>query len=157
MSAYGLLLDYERQAQWDLSTTTYGGFFDGKAKLSDSLDLIYRLEYARQQDAGENPDHIGTDYGRADLGLSISKVTIAAGYEVLGGSPEDGQFRTPLATLPQVQRLGGQVPQHPDRRPPGPLPLGYRRHRHLDTHGHLPRFLGRHGRSQVGNRDRCRR
>jgi len=38
-------------------------------------------------------------YGRADLGLSVSKVTIAVGYEVLGGSPEDGQFRTPLATL----------------------------------------------------------
>ena len=97
--AYGMLLDYEREAQWDLSTSTYGGFFDGKSKLSDSLDLIYRLEYAGQQDAGDNPDHISTDYGRADLGLSISKVTIAVGYEVLGGSLEDGHFGTPLATL----------------------------------------------------------
>jgi len=99
LRAYGMLLDYERQAQWDLSTTTYGGFFDGKAKLSESLRLTYRLEHARQQDAGNNPNRISTEYGRADLGLSISKVTIAAGYEVLGGSPEDGQFRTPLATL----------------------------------------------------------
>ncbi len=99
LRAYGLLLDYERETRWDLSTTTYGGFFDGKAKLSDSPGLLYRLEYARQQDAGKNPDHISTDYGRADLGLSISKVTVAVGYEVLGGSPEDGRFRTPLATL----------------------------------------------------------
>jgi hypothetical protein len=99
LRAYGLLLDYRREAQWDLSATTYGGFFDGKAKLSDSLRLTYRLEYARQQDMGNNPNHISADYRRADLGLSISGVTIAAGYEVLGGSPEDGQFRTPLATL----------------------------------------------------------
>jgi hypothetical protein len=98
-SAYGLLLDYEREAQWDLSTTTYGGFFDGKAKLEDRLRLTYRLEYSRQQDTGNNPDQISTDYGRADLGLTISKVTLAAGYEVLGGSLTDGQFRTPLATL----------------------------------------------------------
>jgi hypothetical protein len=97
--AYGMLLDYEREAQWDLSTATIGGFFDGNAKVSDSLGLAYRLEYAGQQDAGDNPDHISTHYGRADLGLSISKVTIAVGYEVLGGSPDDGQFRTPLATL----------------------------------------------------------
>jgi hypothetical protein len=99
LGGYGLFLDYEREAQWDLSTTTFGGFFDGNAKLSESLSLAYRLEYARQQNAGDNPDHISTDYGRADIGLSISKVTIAAGYEMLGGSPEDGQFRTPLATL----------------------------------------------------------
>ena len=96
---YGLLLDYEDEAQWDLSTTTYGGFFNGKAELSGNLNLTYRLEYARQQDTGNNPNGIRTDYGRADLGLSISRVTIAAGYEVLGGSPEDGQFQTPLATL----------------------------------------------------------
>lgn len=99
LSMYGLLLDYDRQAQWDLSSNTYGAFFDGKTKLTDSLGLTYRLEAARQSDAGNNPHHLSATYGRADLGLSISKVTIAAGYEVLGGSSEDGQFQTPLATL----------------------------------------------------------
>ena len=46
-----------------------------------------------------NPNNIDAEYIRADLGVKISKVTIAAGYELLGGSAEDGQFRTPLATL----------------------------------------------------------
>jgi hypothetical protein len=99
LSAYGLLLDYEREAQWDISSNTYGVFFSGKTKLSDALGLNYRLEAARQSDAGNNPRDISASYGRADVGLSISNVTIAAGYEVLSGSPEDGSFQTPLATL----------------------------------------------------------
>ena len=98
LKGYGLLLDYEREAQQDLNSTTFGAFFDGKAKISDALSLIYRLEFARQTDTN-NPNNINAGYGRADFGVSISKVTIAAGYEILGGSADDGQFRTPLATL----------------------------------------------------------
>jgi len=98
VKAYGLLLDYEREALLGLNSTTYGAFFEGKAKLSDSLSLIYRLEYAHQTDTN-NPNHIDAGYGRVDFGVKISKVTLAAGYEVLGGSAENGQFRTPLATL----------------------------------------------------------
>jgi hypothetical protein len=98
LKGYGLLLDYEREAQQDLNSTTFGVFFDGRAKLSESLGLIYRLEYAQQNDVN-NPTDIAASYGRADFGVSISKVTIAAGYEVLSGSAADGQFRTPLATL----------------------------------------------------------
>ena len=97
--AYGMVVDYEREAKWGLSSATVGGFFDGKPKLTDSLGLIYRIEYARQKDAGDNPEHVSAHYGRADLGLSIKKVKIVAGYEVLGGSPEEGRFLTPLATL----------------------------------------------------------
>jgi hypothetical protein len=99
LAAYALALDFDREADRGRSTTTYGAFFDGKAPLSDTLGLAYRLEYATQHDAGANPNRISADYGRADLGLSVSKVTLAAGYEVLGGSPGDGQFNTPLATL----------------------------------------------------------
>jgi len=98
VKAYGLILDYEREAPSALNSTTFGAFFDGKAKLSDTLALIYRLEYAKQNDIN-NPTRISAGYGRADFGVSISKVTLAVGYEVLGGSAEDGQFRTPLATL----------------------------------------------------------
>jgi len=98
VKAYGMILDYDRETVWGLNTSTFGVFFDGKTKLSDTLSLIYRAEFARQNDIN-NPNNINASYGRADFGVAISKVTIAAGYEVLGGSPEDGQFRTPLATL----------------------------------------------------------
>ena len=99
VKAYGMILDYEREELWRLNTATYGAFFDGKAALSDSLGLIYRLEIANQTEVNNFREHINANYIRADFGVSISKVTIAAGYEILGGSAEDGQFRTPLATL----------------------------------------------------------
>ena len=98
LKGYSLILDYEREVPSVLNSATYGLFFDGKAKLSDTLGLIYRFEYAKQNDIN-NPNKISAGYGRADFGVSISKVTLAVGYEVLGGSAEDGQFRTPLATL----------------------------------------------------------
>ncbi len=100
VKAYGMILDYERLAVQGLNTSTFGVFFDGKAKLSDALSLIYRAEFAQQNDVNNHPgNQIDAKYIRADFGVKISKVTLAAGYEVLGGSPEDGQFRTPLATL----------------------------------------------------------
>ncbi len=99
VKAYGMILDYDREPLWGLNTSTFGVFFDGNAKLSDALSLIYRAEFARQNDVNNPGNHIDAEYIRADLGLKISKVTIAAGYELLGGSAEDGQFKTPLATL----------------------------------------------------------
>jgi len=99
VKAYGMVLDYEREELRRLNTTTLGVFFDGGTELSDTLGLIYRLEIANQTEF-DNPDsHIDAGYLRADFGVKISKVTLTTGVEVLGGSAEDGQFRTPLATL----------------------------------------------------------
>lgn len=99
LKAYGMILDYEREAVQGLNTSTFGVFFDGQAKLSDALSLIYRAELARQNDVNNPVNDISAEYMRADFGVRISKVTLAAGYELLGGSAEDGQFKTPLATL----------------------------------------------------------
>ena len=96
---YAMILDYEREAVQGLNTSTFGAFFDGKARLSDALSLIYRAEYAQQNDVNNPNNDISANYIRADFGVKISMVTIAAGYELLGGSAEDGQFKTPLATL----------------------------------------------------------
>ena len=98
LRAYFLTVDYDQEALWDLSTSTIGASFVGKAKLSDALNLTYRLELAKQSDTGNNPESVDADYVRADLGLKIGKVTFGAGYEVLGGG-DDGSFNTPLATL----------------------------------------------------------
>jgi hypothetical protein len=98
LRAYYLSIDYEDQALWRLSTNTIGASFAGKAKLSDAVNLSYRLELAQQSDTGDNPESVDADYLRADLGLGVGKVSFGAGYEVLGGG-DDGSFNTPLATL----------------------------------------------------------
>jgi len=98
LRAYYLSIDYDQDALWELSTSTIGASFAGKAKLSDALNLTYRLELARQSDTGNNPDSVDADYIRADLGLKVGRVSFGAGYEVLGGG-DDGSFNTPLATL----------------------------------------------------------
>jgi hypothetical protein len=98
LKGYALLLDFEQDSRKTLNSTTFGAFFDGTAKLSETLGLGYRLELAYQTDTN-NPVRIDADYLRGDVSLKVSRFTFAAAYEVLGGSPEDGQFNTPLATL----------------------------------------------------------
>jgi len=99
LKGYLLQIDFDPEQLWGLSTMTYGAFFSGSAKLSNTLGLNYRLELAQQNDAGKNPSNVDVGYRRADLGLVIGKVTVAAGYEVLEGGPDKGAFTTPLATL----------------------------------------------------------
>lgn len=98
LKGYGLILDYDDPNLTVKNTSTYGIFFDGAAKLSDTMKLSYRLEYANQEDVN-NPGHISADYYRAHANLGFGNMNFGAGYEVLGGSAEDGQFNTPLATL----------------------------------------------------------
>lgn len=98
LRAYVLSIDYDAAVLWKLSTSTIGASFAGKAKLSDTLNLTYRLELARQSDTGNNPQSVDADYVRADLGFNTGKLAFGAGYEVLGGG-DDGSFNTPLATL----------------------------------------------------------
>jgi hypothetical protein len=99
LRAFVLSIDYDQEAFWPLSTSTIGASFAGKARLSDSLGLTYRLELATQQDTGNNPESVEAGYARADLGLIVGTVSFGAGWEVLGGAEGDGSFNTPLATL----------------------------------------------------------
>ncbi len=99
LRGYLLSIDFDQDELWTQSTVTYGASFAGKTELSTAVGLTYRLELATQQDTGDNPNTVDADYYRGDLGFAFGKVTAAAGYEVLGGSPGDGSFNTPLATL----------------------------------------------------------
>ncbi|MDX2437669.1 MAG: hypothetical protein QNL88_11530 [Acidobacteriota bacterium] len=99
LRGYLLSIDYDQEGLWRLSTATFGVSFAGKTSLSKPLGLTYRLELATQSDTGDNPETVEADYFRADLGFVFGKMKAAAGYEVLGGSPGDGSFNTPLATL----------------------------------------------------------
>lgn len=99
LRGYGVLLDYDDAADAALSRDSWGVSWTGSATLGATSVLSYRLEAARQTDAGDNPARVDAGYRRVDLGLRLRPVSFGVGYEVLGGSPEDDRFLTPLATL----------------------------------------------------------
>ena len=57
-------------------------------------------EYAKQDDYGDNPLQLDTDYFLGELGYAWDGILFKAGYEVLGGDEAAGNraFQTPLAT-----------------------------------------------------------
>ena len=96
LTLYGFVLDYDQAAA--LSTSTFGAELVGTRELEGGWKLLYELEAAQQSDVGDNPSNVDAGYFHASLGAG-GKVTFKVGLEHLEGSPEDGQFRTPLATL----------------------------------------------------------
>ena len=94
---YGYELDYEFAV--GLSTRTIGTRYAAKRRVADGVELHYDLEYADQQDTGDNPDNVDAAYMRAQVGAHWSQVDFGVGWEVLEGSMGDGRFTTPLATL----------------------------------------------------------
>ena len=99
LALYGYLLDYTQTDNYKLSTSTWGAEFSGRYELGEGLALLYEVEYAQQTDYADNPGNIDAEYYFLMLGGVFEPVTVKAGYEVLGGNLEDGQFNTPLATL----------------------------------------------------------
>ena len=57
-------------------------------------------EYAKQDDYGDNPLQLDTNYYLGELGYTWDGILFKAGYEVLGGddSADNRAFQTPLAT-----------------------------------------------------------
>ena len=100
VTLYGYLVDYDQLAASGRSSLTYGAELKGSRKLGESATkLLYELELAQQDDAGDNPGELDAGYRHLLLGGAFPRVTVKLGWEVLEGSPEDGQFNTPLATL----------------------------------------------------------
>lgn len=80
------------------SNATYGGFIKGKQKLGAGLTFLYRVEYARQTDYGNQPLSYEADYWHIQPGLSAMGFTATLGYEKLGSDNGLKGFQTPLAT-----------------------------------------------------------
>jgi len=99
VNAYGYLIDYDRIVDSGLSTVSYGLRWHGGAGLGKNWTGFYDLEIARQNDAGDNPNRVNAGYYRATLGARRGIWTLKGGYEILEGSPADGAFTTPFATL----------------------------------------------------------
>lgn len=93
VSGYGYFIDYDDSAA---DSQTMGVRVYGSPKVSEGVNLIYKADFASQDDYADS-DNIGGDYRNLELGVKVSGVTLAAAQEVLGG---DGvkSFQTPLAT-----------------------------------------------------------
>lgn len=107
ITVYGYRLDFDDAPQ--LSSDTYGARYDGTRALGEKLNFGWALEYARQEDAGDNAAQVDAFYSLVELSLKTSAVGFTAGREVLSG--EEGTFtpttnpafQTPLATLHKWQ------------------------------------------------------
>ena len=106
LEAYVYLLDYDNAAA--NSSATYGARFSGARQLSADWKLLYAIEYASQDDYGNNPAAFNEDYFEGEIGVNvnlgkdISSITLKFDYELLGGDGAHG-FITPLATAHAYQ------------------------------------------------------
>ena len=99
ITGYAYLLRYDQPLFQRIDSDTYGGEFKGARALGDDLRVLYEIEAATQRDAGDNPERLRADYLHAMLGAAARGYSVRVGFERLGGSPREGAFQTPLATL----------------------------------------------------------
>jgi hypothetical protein len=82
------------------STRTAGLRWEGKQALGE-LQADYALEYAYQEDVGDNPVSYSADYFHFSGSVNRGPMTAGIGFEQLDGDADNAgrAFRTPLATL----------------------------------------------------------
>ena len=96
ITVYAYFLDLEGAPL--LSNRTFGIRLNGSVSLSEKTSTRYMMEYAQQNNYGDNPNNYSSAYYLLEGTLTIAGVTAKLGYEVLqGGSVQ--AFQTPLATL----------------------------------------------------------
>lgn len=104
LSLYALWIsDYKSQRQWE--TSTYG--VNLKGKLGGDFSVDYQLDFARQEDAGQNPSSYSVGYSLVDLWFAYKGLQLNVGYERLGAS-KSGYFVTPLGSLHDFQGASDQ-------------------------------------------------
>ena len=100
LGVYGFLLDYDAAQFQALSTLTFGVAWKDKRSIGDRFTLRYEVELASQQDAGDNPLDIDTEYLSLTVGGDVGPIAIDVTWEALGDAGTgDRAFQTPLATL----------------------------------------------------------
>ncbi len=95
-SAYAYLVDWQAEERAALSSNTFGVRVDGSTPVS-RLDLLYVAEYARQVDAGDNPQDFSLDYGHLVVGARKGAWSVRAGWELKDGNGVSA-VQTPLGT-----------------------------------------------------------
>jgi len=100
VTAYAYLLDFEDSPF--SSNKTFGIRVHGSHSFSDSTAARYTIEYAHQNDYGDNPNNVSADYILLEGILTTGRISGKLGYEVLEGGASQA-FQTPLATLHAFQ------------------------------------------------------
>ncbi len=95
--AYFYRLDFGPSAASSASAT-FGVRWAGTIRTAP-VEIPFRVEAARQEAAADNPGPLEAGYLRAVAGIRRGGWKADLGWERLGGSPGEGQFQTPLATL----------------------------------------------------------
>lgn len=115
--AYIVDLADPRAQSFRLSSQTYGVRLAGKRELGPGLGLHYLASYARQFDAGQNPNDYAADFIALEGAASFSDWRLAGGFELLGadqGLPF-GSFQTPFNSGAKFLGLTGRfLPTPPD-------------------------------------------
>ena len=100
VTAYAYFLDLRNApALWN---KTLGIRTSGSNTVSDRISISYTMEYAHQNNYGDNPNNYNADYILLEGALTAGGVTWKLGYEVLEGNSTQA-FRTPLGTLHAFQ------------------------------------------------------
>lgn len=111
VAAYAYLLDLKDAPL--LSSKTLGIRLHGRMAVNDGVSTRYTLEYAHQENYGDNPNNYSADYILLEAALTTMGITGTLGYEVLGSN--SGQaFQTPLATLHAFQGWADKFVVTPD-------------------------------------------
>lgn len=97
VSFYGLLVNYQAPAQFNMSTQTYGLRASGPYAFNKDWKLIYTAEYAKQKNYGTNPARVDANYYLGELGPEWRGFGVKAGYALLAGRTLTDKLSTPLA------------------------------------------------------------
>ncbi|WP_379920936.1 alginate export family protein [Erythrobacter sp. R86502] len=115
--AYVADLDDPRAQSFRLSSQTYGLRLTGSRTITEGVSLAYLASYARQFDAGRNPNDYAADYAALEGTAVMGEWRLGAGFEMLGA--DDGtafaSFQTPFSSGVKFLGLAGRfLPTPPD-------------------------------------------
>ena len=100
LKGFGYLLSYDESIAFANSSQTYGGRATTSLPLSKATKLNLTASYARQTSYATNPVSYAADYFAGEAGIAYKGLTVAGGYEQLGGdTAAHKSFQTPMATL----------------------------------------------------------
>jgi hypothetical protein len=110
--AYGYLLDFDTDPaptalsrQFD--TRTFGLRGTGARNVAEPVNLVYVVEFARQNGWKDAPSFVAASYWLGEFGASAAGITGKLGYECLEGDGSYG-FQAPLGTLHAFQGWADQ-------------------------------------------------
>jgi hypothetical protein len=112
LTGYNYLLNLDNIAVDGKASTAVGTLSSQTTGLRLSglvAGFTYAAEYAQQEDYGDNPNQLDSDYYLAELGYTVAGIGLKAGYEVLGGGENGKSAKTRPHWPPNTPSRVGQT------------------------------------------------